>query len=79
MQQLRFNDPGFQKKVAKVFVRDAEPDDILKSKVSEIIESIKKGKDKAISNFTKSFDGVDIAPSKFRVNESDLLLSLIHI
>ncbi|MDC0067097.1 histidinol dehydrogenase, partial [Verrucomicrobia bacterium] len=72
MQQLRFNDPGFQKKVAKVFVRDAEPDDILKSKVSEIIESIKKGKDKAISKFTKIFDDVDIAPSKFRVNESDL-------
>jgi histidinol dehydrogenase len=72
MQQLRFNDPGFQKKVAQVFARDAEPNDTLKSKVSEIIESIKKGKDKAISKFTKSFDGVDIAPSKFRVNESDL-------
>ena len=72
MQQLRFNDPGFQKKVAQVFARDAEPNDALRSKVSEIIESIKKGKDKAISKFTKSFDGVDIAPSKFRVNESDL-------
>ncbi|MDA7681073.1 histidinol dehydrogenase [Verrucomicrobiales bacterium] len=79
MQQLRFNDPGFQKKVAQVFSRDAEPNDTLKSKVSEIIESIKKGKDKAISNFTKSFDGVDIAPSKFRVNESDLLCAVKEV
>ena len=72
MRQLRFNDPGFQKKVSKVFIRDAAPDKALKSKVADIIESIITGKDKAISRFTKTFDGVDILPSEFRVDEAEL-------
>ena len=72
MRQLRFNDPGFQNKVAKVFIRDAAPNKALKSKVADIIESIITGKDKAISRFTKTFDGVDILPSEFRVDEAEL-------
>ena len=40
--------------------------------VNEILENVKKNKDKALFEYTKKFDGVDITTKTFRVTEEEI-------
>lgn len=40
--------------------------------VNEILENVKKNKDKALFEYTKKFDGVDITPETFRVTKEEI-------
>mgnify|MGYP003232316831 CR=1 FL=1 len=40
--------------------------------VNEILENVKKNKDKALFEYTKKFDGVDITTKTFRVTKEEI-------
>ncbi len=61
---------SFERELRSLYRRPLCPPEIEKA-VSGIVEAVRKDGDKALRSFLKKFDGLDIAPSRFRVSEAE--------
>ncbi|MED5471223.1 MAG: histidinol dehydrogenase [Verrucomicrobiota bacterium] len=67
MRILKYNEPNFERKAAKIFNRQAVPADDLRLSVQKIISMVQRGGDKALSALTQKYDGASINSNDFLV------------
>ncbi len=67
MRILKYNEPNFERKAAKIFNRQAVPADDLRLSVQKIISMVRRDGDKALSALTQKYDGASINSNDFLV------------
>ncbi|MEC9036523.1 MAG: histidinol dehydrogenase [Verrucomicrobiota bacterium] len=72
MRILKYNEPNFERKAAKIFNRQAVPADDLRLSVQKIISMVQRGGDKALSALTQKYDGASINSNDFLVKRGGI-------
>ncbi len=69
MKKLNFNDKNFYKNLLKILEqRNINTDKKLKKNVNDIIENVKKNGDKALLEYAKKFDKVDLSQKEIKLD-----------
>ena len=80
MRIIRLNEESRQDILANLLKRDPNNYIGYEDKVREIVENVKNRRDEALLEYTKKFDGVDLAAAQLRVTEEEIAeaLSLVE-
>lgn len=78
LDQILFSssEPDFDNKLEKLRVSTLEAtwfrDDSKRDKVRDIVKDVSKRRDEAVSEYTKTFDDVELTPEQFQVSKEEL-------
>ncbi|MEO8207295.1 MAG: histidinol dehydrogenase, partial [Chthoniobacterales bacterium] len=71
MQTLRHTDPNFKKAISQLD-RHYRPEAKVRDTVAEILASVLKQGDSAVTRYTQKFGGPSLRPNRFRVSEKEM-------
>jgi histidinol dehydrogenase len=71
MVEISYKEKNFEKKLLPLFERNAYAPDVEKQ-AGRIIDEVKRGGDAAVAKFAEKFDGVVLAPERFKVAKSEI-------
>lgn len=72
MRMIELNQQSKQNILEDLLKRDPNNYDSYTNTVQEIVDGVKSGKDKAVFDYTKKFDGADINAANIRVTEKEI-------
>jgi histidinol dehydrogenase len=76
MKTVKFTDPDFENIVVALETRgESVPDEIME-RVNEIVENVRRTGDQALFEYTKRFDGVDLAVHGAEIKQEDIRAGL---
>ncbi len=80
MRIVRLNEKSRQDILANLLKRDPNNYSGYESTVQEIVENVRRGRDKSLLEYTRKFDGVDLTADQLRVTEEEIqeALSLVE-
>lgn len=77
MKTLRFKDPGFADAIRQLTAASSLFDPIVESRAREIVDAVRQHGDAALIEFTKRFDGADLATEQLQVTRAELLAAAL--
>ena len=72
MRIVRLNEKSRQDILANLLKRDPNNYSGYESTVQEIVENVRRGRDKSLLEYTRKFDGVDLTADQLRVTEEEI-------
>lgn len=76
MKIVKFTEPDFESVVAALETRGESVPDELVERVNEIVENVRRTGDQALFEYTKRFDGVDLAVHGAEITQEDIRAGL---